>query len=163
VHLLDTEVIWALRGHDPERANEPVFEWVADQMPSTFFASAITIMEFEHGTRLLERRDKAAGAATRKWIETRLRPAFDGRIIAIDDAVTRSWSQLGYADFRDGILAATALEHGLILATRHPQNFRTGKLKTINPWLYAPDSDDLDWRRASRSAPIWLKNLFVRA
>lgn len=163
MHLLDTEVIWALRGPDPARSNERLFEWVADQMPSTLFASAITMIEFENGTRLLERKDKPAATAIRNWMETRLRPAFEDRIIAIDDTVTRTWAQLGYADFRDGILAATALQHGLVIATPTPQNFRTGKVKTLNPWAYAPNADELDWRRASRSAPIWLKSLFVRA
>ena len=163
MYLLDTEVIWALRGHDAGRSDEPLFEWIANQMPGTLFASAITMMEFENGARLLERKDKPDAAAIRKWIETRLRPAFEGRIIAIDDAVVRSWSHLGYSDFRDGILAATALQHGLIVATRKVENFRLGKVKTVNPWSYTPDVDDLDWRRASRSAPIWLKSLFVRA
>ena len=50
-----------------------------------------------------------------------------------------------------------------MVATRTPENFRAGKVKTVNPWSYAPEADDLDWRRASRSAPIWLKSLFVRA
>jgi predicted nucleic acid-binding protein len=162
MYLLDTDVIWALRGHDPSRADERLFEWAASQMPSTLFASAVTMMEFENGTRLLERKDKSTAAAIRNWMETRVRPAFEGRIIAIDDAVARSWSHLGYSDFRDGILAATALQHGLILATRNLGNFRTGKVKTVNPWTYTPDADDLDWRRASHSAPIWLKSLFVR-
>lgn len=163
MHLLDTEVIWALRGQDPARSDERLFEWVADQLPTTLFVSAVTMMEFENGTRIIERKDKPSGAAIRDWMETRLRPAFEGRIIAIDDEVTRSWSQLGYADFRDGILAATALQHGLVLATRNPENFRAGKVKTINPWAHRPEANDLDWRRASRSAPIWLKSLFVRA
>jgi predicted nucleic acid-binding protein len=163
MYLLDTDVIWALRGHDPARADEPLFEWVASQMPSTLFASAITMIEFENGTRQLERKDKPAAAAIQKWIETRLRPAFEGRIIAIDDAIVSHWSGLGYSDFRDGMLAATALQHGMIIATGNPRNFRVGKVKTLNPWAYAPEADDLDWRRASRSAPIWLKSLFVRA
>jgi predicted nucleic acid-binding protein len=163
VHLLDTEVIWALRGHDPGRSDGRLFEWAADQMPSTLFVSAITMIEFENGTRLLERKDRPTAAAIRNWMETRLRPAFEGRIIAIDDSVARSWAHLGYADFRDGILAATALQHGLLLVTGSPENFRAGKVKTINPWAYTADADDLDWRRASRSAPIWLKSLFVRA
>ena len=163
MYLLDTEVIWALRGHEPGHADAHLFEWAADQMPGTLFASAISLMEFENGTRLLERKDKPAAAAIRKWIETRLRPAFEGRIISIDDAVVRNWSHLGYADFRDGILAATALQHGLIVATRNAENFRVGKIKTVNPWTYTSDADELDWRRASRSAPIWLKSLFVRA
>ncbi len=163
MHLLDTDIIWALRGARPGRSDERLFEWAANQMPSTLFASTISMIEFENGTRLLERKDKAAAAAIRNWIETRVRPAFEGRIIPIDDAVTRNWSRLGYADFRDGMLAATALEHGLTLATGTPQSFRSGKVKTVNPWTYTPDADDLDWRRASSSAPIWLKSLFVRA
>jgi hypothetical protein len=163
MYLLDTDVIWGLRDRDSESSEEQLFEWAANQMPSTLFVSAITMMEFENGIRVLERKDKPAAAAIRKWIETRVRPAFEGRIIAIDDEVVRSWSHLAYSDFRDGMLAATALHHGLILATRNLENFRTGKVKTVNPWNYAPDAEDLDWRRASRSAPIWLKNLFVRA
>jgi toxin FitB len=163
MYLLDTDVIWALRSQEALKPGEPIFEWVVGQMPNTLFASAISMMEFENGTRLLERRDKSGAAAIRNWMETRLRPAFEGRIIAIDDAVVRSWARIGYSDFRDGILAATALQHGLVLATRNVENFRAGKVKTVNPWAYAPDADDLDWRRASRSAPLWLKNLFVRA
>lgn len=163
VHLLDTGVIWALRGHSPQRIDDALFEWAANQMPSTLFVSVISILEFENGTRSLERTDKAAAAAIRKWLDTRLRPAFEGRIVAIDDAVTQRWAHLGYADFRDGMLAATALHHGFAVATRNPQSFRTGKVKTINPWKYISAADDLDWRRASRSAPIWLKSLFVRA
>ena len=163
MYLLDTDVIWALRGHNRGPSDEPLFEWVSEQMPSTLFASAVAMMEFENGARLLERKDKPAAAAIRTWIETRLRPAFEGRIIAIDDAVVRGWARLGYSDSRDGILAATALQHGLIVATRTPENFRAGKVKTVNPWAYTSDADELDWRRASRSAPIWLKSLFVRA
>jgi predicted nucleic acid-binding protein len=163
VYLLDTDVIWAFRGREPGHADEQLFEWVASQMPSTLFASAITMMEFDNGTRLLERKDKLAAGAIRKWIETRLRPAFEGRIIAIDDAVVRRWSLLGYSDFRDGILAATALQHGLILATRDLGNFRMGKVRTVNPWSYTPEAEDLDWRRAPDRAPNWLKNKFVRA
>jgi predicted nucleic acid-binding protein len=163
MYLLDTDVIWALRGFDAGGTNEALFEWAASQMPSTLFVSAISLMEFENGTRLLERKDKPAAGATRKWLDTRVRPAFDGRIIAIDDAVVHSWAHLGYSDFRDGVLAATALQHGLIIATRNVENFRSGKVKTINPWSHTSDADELDWRRASRSAPIWLKSLFVRA
>ncbi|HJP67727.1 MAG TPA: PIN domain-containing protein [Sphingomicrobium sp.] len=163
MHLLDTDVIWALRGRDHARSDDRLFDWAAKQMPSTLFVSVISIMEFENGTRSLERKDKAAAAAIYKWMETRLRPAFEGRIIAIDDAVTRNWSRLNYPEFRDAVLAATALQHGLVIATGNPETFRTGKLKTVNPWAYMGDADELDWRGASRSAPIWLKSLFVRA
>lgn len=163
MHLLDADVVWALRGHDSDGDGEALFEWVSGQMPSTLFVSALTMMEFESGTKAVERKDKASAASMRNWIETRLRPAFEGRVIAIDDAVVRRWSGLGYADTRDGLLAASALVHGLTLATRETGRFRVGKVKTVNPWTYAPDADELDWRRASQSAPLWLKSLFTRA
>ena len=163
MHLLDTDVVWALRGHDSSGANDALFEWVAEQMPSTLFVSPVTIMDLEGGARQLERKDKGSAAAIREWVETRLRPAFEGRVVAIDEAVTRRWAGLGYADTRDGLLAASALEHGLVLATRSAARFRIGKVKTLNPWTYTPDAEELDWRRASQNAPKWLKSLFVRA
>jgi toxin FitB len=119
-------------------------------------------MDFEGSAARLERKDKAGSAAIREWLEMRVRPAFEGRILAVDDAVVRRWSRLGYSELRDGLLAATALEHGLTLATREPASFRLGKVKAFNPWTYSPDTD-LDWRAASHSAPQWLKSLFVRA
>ena len=163
MYLLDTKAIWAFRNREPTHADEPLFDWAAKQLPSALFASAISLIEFESGARHLERKNKAEATAIRSWIEPRFRPAFDARIIAIDEAVLRNWVQLGYSDFRDGVLAATAIQHGLVLATDAVQNFRSGKIKTLNPWAFAADAEDLDWRRASRSAPIWLKSLFVRA
>jgi predicted nucleic acid-binding protein len=162
VHLLDTNVVWALRAQDRADADAPLFEWASGLMPSTVFVSAVTMMDLEGAASRLERKDKGAATAIREWVDARVRPAFDGRILGIDDAVVRRWSRLGYSDFRDGLLAATALEHGLTLATREPKNFRTGKVKTLNPWTYSPDAE-LDWRSASHSAPLWLKSLFVRA
>ena len=162
MHLLDTDVVWALRRTDPEPTDGPLFEWVAQLMPATLYVSAVTMMEFESGTGRIERKDKATAAAIRTWLETRLRPAFEGRILAIDDAVVRRWSKLGTSDMRDGLLAATAQEHGLTIATRNAGTFKAGKVKTFNPWTYSPDANELDWRQASHSAPLWLKSLFVR-
>jgi len=163
MYLLDADVIWALRAHGSRDDDEPLFEWVAEQMPSTLFVSAITMVEIENAARLLERKDKTTAGAMRRWLETRVRAAFAGRIVGIDDALVQRWARLGYSDFRDGMLAATALEHGLILATREGDRFSAGKVRTVNPWSYTPEAEELDWRRASRTAPIWLKSLFVRA
>ena len=60
--------------------------------------------------------------------------------------------------------AHPALEHGLTLATRTPAAYRLGKVRTVNPWTYAPHApnEDADWRQASRPAPVWLKSLFAR-
>jgi predicted nucleic acid-binding protein len=112
----------------------------------------------------VERQDKAAGAALRAWIEGPVMTAFDGRTRASDAAVVRRRARLPYSDARDGLLAATAIEHGLTLVTRHLAAFKAGRVKLFNPWGYTPeDADDADWRQAARSGPVWLKNLFVRA
>lgn len=163
VHLIDTDVIWALRGSVRQDSDRPLFEWAADQIPETLFVSVVTVMEFENGARSLERKNKRSGAATRAWIETRFLPSFEGRIVPIDGKIAQVACRLGYGDFRDGILVATALQRGLVLATRTPAKFRVGKARTFNPWTYAADPDGLDWRRASQSAPLWLKSLFLRA
>jgi toxin FitB len=66
---------------------------------------------------------------------------------------------------RDALLAATALEHRLTLATRDPAAFRTGRVRTIDPWSWvpgAPAEEAEDWREATRGGPLWLKNLFAR-
>ena len=163
MHLLDTDVLWALRNRREEAVEAPVIEWASALLPSTLFVSVVSMMEIEAGAAKIERKDKAAGLAIRAWIDTRVRPAFDGRILSIDDSITRRWAQLGYADQRDGLLAATAVEHGLTIATRDPAAFKQGKVKTCNPWSYTPEAAELDWRQGSQSAPIWLKSLFVRA
>jgi hypothetical protein len=163
MYLLDSDVIWALRGRGTDGSDDALFGWATGQVPETLFASVISLMEFENGARLLERKNKQAAAATRQWIEARLLPAFEGRILPIDEGVAGLSGRLGYSVFRDAILAATTLQRGLVLATGTPANFRAGKVKTFNPWTYAAEADSLDWRRASQSAPLWLKNLFVRA
>lgn len=163
VHLLDTDVVWALRNPRDETSGSAVMDWASALLPSTLYVSVVSVMEFEAGASKLERKETAAASAIRAWVETRLRPAFEGRILPVDEEVVRRWVGLGCPDPRDGLLAATALEHGLTLATRHGAAFKRNKVKTCNPWSYASESAELDWRQASQSAPLWLKNLFIRA
>jgi predicted nucleic acid-binding protein len=162
MHLLDTDVLWALRRKREEDAGDPVSEWASALLPTTVFVSVVSLMELESGAAKIARKDKSGATNIRQWVASRVRPAFEGRILPIDEAVARRWATLGYADDRDGLLAATALEHGLTLATRHAPSFRHGKVKTCNPWTYAPETAELDWRQASQGPPLWLRTLFVR-
>ena len=64
-------------------------------------------------------------------------PVFDGRILAVDTAVARRCAALHVPhpkSERDALVAATALEHGLALATRNVKDFERMGLKLINPW-----------------------------
>ena len=165
MHLLDTDVVWELRGAKAGRGDPAVANWAAGQSRTGLFVSALTLVELAAGATQVERTDKAAAAAIRRWIDAQVTAAFDGRVLAVDAAVARRAAGLGYADQRDALMAATALEHGLTVATRSPASFRAGKVRTFNPWGYSPElaaEDETDWRQASRGGPFRLKNLFVR-
>ena len=164
MYLLDTGVVFELRKAKAGRTDPGLATWAAGVATQNLFLSALTLLELENGAARLEGRDKAAGAALRGWIDGQVMPAFDGRVLAVDAAVVRRRGQLPYADARDGLLAATALEHGLTLVTRNTAAFKAGRVKLFNPWGYTPDADeDGDWGQAARTGPLWLKNLFVRA
>ncbi|MEO5773552.1 MAG: PIN domain-containing protein [Sphingomicrobium sp.] len=160
MHLLDTDVVWALRYAQGEHLAQGFGAWVADVAPASLFISVVTLMELEGGTASIHRREKTMAANLRAWIDTQLRPAFDGRVLPIDAAVTKRWAHLAYAEPRDGLLAATALEQGFTLVTREPAAFKLGRVRTLNPWTYTPSSPDIAWDDSSLTGSLWLKSLF---
>jgi predicted nucleic acid-binding protein len=164
MYLLDTGVVLELRKAKAGRTDAGLASWAASISRQSLFLSALSLLELDTGAAATERKDKTAGAALRGWIDAQVMPAFEGRILPVDVAVVRRRAQLAYADARDGLLAATALEHGLTLVTRTPAAFKAGRVKAFNPWGYMPDAidDDADWGQAARTGPLWLKNLFVR-
>ena len=76
---------------------------------------------------LAERREPTQGALLRQWLQQAVVPAFAGRILAVDVAVARrSAARHGLPDpkpFRDGLIAATALVHSLVVVTRNLADF----------------------------------------
>jgi predicted nucleic acid-binding protein len=63
MYLLDTNVLSELRRRD--RTNPTVAAWADTVPPADLFLSAITILEIEAGTSMLQRRDQAQGAMLR--------------------------------------------------------------------------------------------------
>ena len=164
MYLLDTEVVVELRNARLREANAPLMAWAASTPRQTLFLSALSLVELRHAAARAGRRSKDAGAAWQSWITDKLLPAFDGRILAVDTAVALKVAPLAPIELRDAMLVATAAEHKLTLATRRTATFKALKLKTLDPWRYNPQAqDDGDWREASRTGSLWLKNLFVRA
>lgn len=163
MYLLDTPVLYELRKAKAGRSDGGLAAWVEEVPRDDLFLSALSLIELEAAAARRGVGDKAGAAAIRAWVGERVAKAFDGRILAVDAAVVRRRAQLAYADARDGLMAATALEHGLTLATLRPKAFRAGRVKLFNPLGYTPaGEDEADWRQAARAGPLWLKNLFVR-
>jgi len=165
MHLLDTDVVFELRNAKVGATDGGLAAWAANAARSSLFISALTLLELDTAAARAERKDKAQGAQLRDWLDNRVTPAFDGRVLAIDAAVVRRRAHVPLADSRDALLAATALEHGLTLATRDVAAFaKVPRLKVYNPWGYTPDAlgDDEDWGQAAKAGTQWLRNIFVR-
>lgn len=135
-YLLDTNVVSELR--KPEsRANPAVRSWARTQRTSELFLSVITVMEVEIGVGRVEKRDRPQGSILRRWLESDLLPAFSGRLLPVDVAVARRAAGLHVPDprpERDVLIAATALEAGLMVVTRNVADFAALGVELLDPW-----------------------------
>jgi predicted nucleic acid-binding protein len=142
VLLLDTNVISELRKVRFGKADPNVAKWSEGLDTADLFISTITIHELEIGILLAERHDPPQGSTLRKWLETQVLSAFDGRVLPLDVAVARRAAKLHLPDPRpinDAFIAATALVHGMTLATRNLSDFASTNVPLLNPWD-APNS-----------------------
>ena len=164
--LLDTGIVLELRKARAGQSDPALAAWAAGIARQKLFISALNLLEIESAAARLARKDRAAGLLVRQWIDNHVMPAFEGRVLPVDAAIVRRRAQLPYANTRDGLLAATALEHGLTLVTRKVAAFRAGRVKLLNPSgcsVQATADEDEDWGQASQAGHQWLKNLYVRA
>lgn len=86
---------------------------------------------------MAERRDPSQGAVLRLWLNAHAIPPFNGRILEVDTAVVQRSAKLHVPDprpVRDGLIAATALVHGLTIVTRNVADFEPTGVPTLNPW-----------------------------
>jgi toxin FitB len=137
--LLDTNAVSELRKVRAGKADERVAAWADSVDAADIYLSVITVQELEIGVRLAERRDPAAGALLRAWLDGHVLPAFAGRVLAVDLAVARHSAELHVPDprpVRDGLIAATALVHGMTVVTRNTADFEPTGVVTLDPWQW---------------------------
>jgi toxin FitB len=135
MYILDTNVVSELR--KAKKAHQNVKKWAQTLPAASLYLSAISILELEIGILLIERRDREQGAILRGWIDRHVLPTFSGRILAIDTAVAQRCAALHVPDprsDRDALIAATALVHGLTVATRNVSDFERMGVGVLNPW-----------------------------
>jgi predicted nucleic acid-binding protein len=135
--LLDTNVISELRKVRAGKADRNVATWIGIIPAGSLFLSVIVIQELEIGTLLAERRDPAKGAILRAWLDDHVLPSFADRILPVDTAVARRSAALHVPDLRpvrDGLIAATALVHGMSVVTRNVADFAPTGVSVLNPW-----------------------------
>jgi hypothetical protein len=137
MYLLDTNVASELRKVEVGTADPHVKAWSDALNAEAAFLSVITVLELEQGTLLMERRDPRQGAMLRAWLEKRILPQFEGRILPVDLPVARRCANLHVPDpkeDRDSLIAATALVHSMTVVTRNVSHFAHSGVKTLNPW-----------------------------
>ncbi|MCI0581828.1 MAG: type II toxin-antitoxin system VapC family toxin [Chloroflexi bacterium] len=143
--LLDTNVVSELRKVRSGKAAAAVADWATEVPSAQMFVSVITIHELEHGVLLAERADPARGRVLRAWLDESVPAAFAQRILPIDEAVARRAAALHVPDpapVRDALIGATALVHGMTVATRNIRDFkRFASLGVVNPWEPTGSSD----------------------
>lgn len=135
--LLDTNVVSELRKVRLGKADSGVAAWADSVDAADLYISAITVQELEIGVLLLERRDPLQGAIFRSWLTMHVLPAFTDRILVVDTAVALRSARLHVPDLRpvrDGLIAATALVHGMTVVTRNVADFQPAGVLTLNPW-----------------------------
>lgn len=143
--LLDTNVVSEIRKIAAGRADETLAQWAKRLDTTATFISAITLHELEHGVLLVERRDPQSGALLRQWLDVDVKEAFADRVFSVDASVAKMAASLHVPDpapINDAYIAATALVHGLTVATRNMSDFsRFVGLEVINPWLADASGD----------------------
>ena len=90
------------------------------------------------GVLLVERRDSVQGAVLRAWLNNHVLPTFANRILPVDTAVAQRSARLHIPDprpIRDGLIAATALVHGMTIVTRNVADFEPTGAQIFNPWV----------------------------
>lgn len=135
--LLDTNVVSELIRPRPDAAVEA---WTASCDPSDTFISVATVAELAKGIQRLPSGPRRTKLAI--WFDAQIRGAYATRTIAVDLAVAERWGTLlaerelaGKAiSAMDGLLAATALVHRLVIATRNTAHFTGTGVDLINPW-----------------------------
>lgn len=132
-YLLDTNVVSELRRPRPDRE---VQAWVESRAASALYLSVLVLGEIRQGVERIRSRDPSQASSLERWLAS-LEERFADRILAIDNVIAHAWGRLGATDSLppvDGLMAATALVHGLTVVTRDTGPFERVGVPWLDPW-----------------------------
>ena len=135
--LLDTNVVSELVRATPHAS---VLSWIRLQRPTDLFLAAVSLGEIVRGVVRVPTGSPRSRLET--WVTESLPRQFAGRILAFDQQAAVIWGELmGTADrtgrtrtSADAQIAATAIQHNLVLVTRNAPDFRDLISALVNPW-----------------------------
>ncbi|KAF0178838.1 MAG: type II toxin-antitoxin system VapC family toxin [Hyphomonadaceae bacterium] len=132
--LLDTDAV----SNESKRVPDPnAAAWLASQVDGTLFLSVVTIDEIEYGIAKISKSGKEVAAQKLCAWRDGLVHRFSSRILPVTIEVSkrcgRLRAELGHGGY-DILIAATAIEHGLVVATRNMKHFGPTGVSLVNPW-----------------------------
>ena len=133
MYLLDTDVLSALR---KRRRDPDVVAWIGSVAPSDLFLSVVTIGEVERGIERQRKVNPDFAEALARWLDVTL-GTYGERVLPLTVTIARRWGRLAAQIGNQGIdlaIAATALEHGLIVATGNTSDFEPTGVGILNPF-----------------------------
>ena len=136
-YLLDTCVISELVAKQP---NPRVLEWIDTLDADGVYISVITVGEITKGIEKLPNSKRRQELSD--WLENELLIRFQDNLIELDVNILIRWGKLNArlelsgrrAPAIDSLIAATALEHQLILVSRNESDFAGTGVEILNPW-----------------------------
>lgn len=136
--LLDTCVIFEGMKRRPSRR---VLRWLEARDEGSLHLSVLTLGELHKGIEKLQ--DEERRRRLEIWVQVDLVERFRGRILAVDASVARTWGTVQATAERegltlpavDGLIAATAIAHDLIVVTRNVTHMRPSGARIVDPWV----------------------------
>ena len=140
--MLDTNVLSEL---GRPRGDDRVVAWAAAQPERTMFISVLNLAEYDKGIANLP--DDAPNRGRLEATLAALELRFKARVLSVSDSTVRRWGRLsGQIKRRSGrsppvidtLLAATAIENDLHLATRNVKDVAGTGASVFDPWRDDP-------------------------
>ncbi|MDG3580589.1 type II toxin-antitoxin system VapC family toxin [Rhizobium sp. YJ-22] len=131
MYLVDTNIVSEAR-----RGTAEAVSWLRSVNPLSVYLSALTLGEVMRGIALKQKADPRAAAHLAEWLR-KLRHDHLDRILPVTDEIAVEWGRIATIRPRgdvDGLIAATAIVHDLILVTRNVEDFEDTDATVINPW-----------------------------
>lgn len=135
MYLVDTNIVSEAR-----RGTAEAVSWLRAVDPLSVHLSTLTLGEIIRGIAVKRRSEPAAAGHLADWLR-KLRHDHAERILPVSDQVAVEWGRIAALRPRaaiDGLIAATAIVHDLILVSRNAAEFEDTGASVINPWEAGP-------------------------